>query len=260
MLTSCSHHLSLATLPSTAAANRLNICQLNVRGINEVNKFNEIRLLLGASPLSLDVIVLFETKLRQTFPLKLYSFPGFNLFSCSRAQKNDGGVMVYVRQSLVSKSTQLPPVSFERLSINIYCGGSCLRLLGFYRAPGSSNLNEFLNELDTTLTDCATKTMLVGDINIGVPNFIARTLPLDASSRTYLDLLASYGFAVTNFHPTRPGSGKTLDNFATNFHESLPIHNYTVETDPKISDHSIVISTVTLESNNPRAIGCVSRS
>lgn len=181
------------------------------------------------------------------------------MFSCLRVSQNGGGVLVYIRQSLISDPISLPPVSFERLFININHGGSRIRLLAFYRAPDPTNLTVFLEELDTTLTSCNNKTMIVGDINIGVPNLSARTSPLNAASQTYIDLLTSYGFAVTNAHPTRPASGKTIDHFATNFHDSFQIHNHTLEVDSKLSDHCIVISTVTLESANPRQIDCVSR-
>ena len=165
----------------------------------------------------------------------------------------------YVRQSLVSDSVSMSPISFERLCINISFGCSQLRLLAFYRAPDPLNLTDFLDELDTTLANCTTKTMIVGDINIGVPNLSGQTLPLDASSHTYIDLLNSYGFAISNSHPTRPASGKTLDHFVTNFHDTLQILNHTLEVDPKLTNHSIVISTVTFKSSNPRQIDCVSR-
>ena len=244
-----SHYETVSDLKNISAdPNSLKILQLNVRGINEIAKFNELRCLLDSLAPSLDIIVLTETKLKSDFPIQIYSIDGFSNYACSRCDRGGGGVLVYVRSNIPVDSTPLPSVSFERVLLTVNFGGSSFRLLACYRAPEISNLAEFMTEVEAMLMTEDSKTMIVGDVNIEIPNLSVRTIRPRASSARYIELLASFGFTVTNLHPTRPTSGKTIDHFATNFYNKLHIHNHTCEIDPKISDHSIVLTCISGDS------------
>ena len=193
-----------------------------------------------------------ETKLKKKFPYKIYSLPGFHCFACPRERRGGGGILVFITKLMPVEKIELSQVSYERLHLIIHAGELKFRLLAFYRAPESSNYQEFIDELEIALSSSETKTMIVGDINIGIPNLSVRTQPDEHSSKIYLDLLSSYGYSVTNLHPTRPLSGKTIDHFATNFHNIYSIKNDTIEIDPSLSDHSIIISSIDCETKLPR--------
>lgn len=224
-----------------------------------MKKFNEMRALIGSFPCKLDVIVLCETKLKSQFPLQIYSLPGFHLFSCSRAERGGGGVVVYIRSNITFEEIPMPKVSFERLSFHLTLGLVHLRLLAVYRAPDAGNFSEFLDELENNLSACDVKTIIVGDVNLSSPNLSIREVAIDSSSRQYHALLASYGFMVTNNLPTRPLSGKTIDHVVTNSHEIFHINNDTIEIDHAITDHNIIVSSLRLDKNIPRHTGKLTR-
>ena len=149
----CSHHDTVRNLSNSfLTPENLKILQLNVRGINEIDKFNEICALVSTVSCLPDVLVFSETKLKETFPRQIYSIPGFNTFCCSRSAGSGGGVLVYVRSSIPVDANPLPPASFERLSLTLNLDTCRFRLLAVYRAPTSSNLVEFLDDLENFLS------------------------------------------------------------------------------------------------------------
>jgi hypothetical protein len=236
-----------------------NILQLNVRGINKVDKFNELMLLFDSLDVKLDVIVLSETKLKENFPVQLYSIPGFNRFSCHRKNGEGGGVMVFVRKSLKAELVELQQSSFEQVSINLRVSSSDYRLLAVYRAPDHHNFNDFITEIERFISESDKKSIIVGDVNISIPNLSARTNLLDRNSELYLDLLESFNFTVANLHPTRPLSGKTIDHFVANFCNKTRITNVTCELDWNSFDHNFVLTSIH-RSKNPRQVELVTKS
>jgi hypothetical protein len=237
----------------------LKILQLNVRGINKIDKFNKLRLLFDKLSSELDVIVLSETKLKINFPLALYSLPGFQCFTCTRLAQNGGGVLVFVRSGISAVSVQLQQVSFERIHLQISIGSLHFRLICIYRAPDPNNFDEFISSLEDDLRDCETKTIIAGDINVSVPNLTVRPFLSNGTSRSYCDLLESFGYEILNIHPTRPDSGKTIDHVVTNFANSISVRNDTIEIDNDITDHCAILSTFEINLNVPRHTAAVSR-
>lgn len=240
--------------------NELKVLQLNVRGINETKKFNQLRALISSFTFAFDVIVFCETKLKSSFPLQIYSLPGFQMFSCSRTGRGGGGIIAYIRSSLPAEAVPAPTTSFERLQFRINLGSTQLQLLAYYRAPDANNVSEFLDELENDLSSCNLKTLIVGDVNMSSPNLSIREVPTDLASKQYHALLTSYGFKVTNNLQTRPASGKTIDHVVINFHDALNTRNDTIEIDPTITDHNAIISTIRYDFNIPRHSLTISRS
>jgi hypothetical protein len=217
--------------------------------------------LLGSFSSPIDVIVLTEVKINASFPLKIYSIPGYNQFADLRVNRSGGGVLVYVRSTIQAEQLIIPPSSsFERLHIRLTINTLSFLLLAIYRAPEPSNFHDFIDELEQTLSTQRCKTLIAGDININIPNFTINAPLSDASSKVYLELLSSFQIEVTNLLPTRPKSNKTIDHFATNFHRELQIRNDTIEVDPALTDHNVVISTIHTSTHAPRMIGKVTRT
>jgi hypothetical protein len=235
--------LSLSALASVKVPHgNFNVAQLNVRGINEVAKFLELKSNLMDLPAIPDVIVLSETKLKPSFPVKIYSISGFNLFSCSRTNGSGGGVLVYVRSSIPVDQTNLPPVSFERVQLTLHLGFSRFAIYAAYRAPDHSNFDDFINELEVFLESNNGKALVIGDVNIGFPK--SSNDLVDAPTRRYLDLIESFDFKVSNKHQTRPASGRIIDHLVTNFQSEHDILNFTCEVDSSSYDHNLVLSSI----------------
>jgi exonuclease III len=218
----------------------LSIYQHNVRGISDVLKFNSIISSIKNLKCKIDIIALCEVKLKSNFPLNLYILPGYNQFSCLRGEQGGGGVLCFIHESIEVESYQASNKSFEKLCFKLNLGKMKMRLVSYYRAPINENLNEFLHDLESELSQPDINTCIVGDLNIdhreGQSN--------DRANKEYSRLIASYNFEVSNTLPTRQLSGKTIDHFLTNMHSKQLIRNCTIEVDPTLSDHSAILTSL----------------
>jgi hypothetical protein len=167
--------------------------------------------------------------------------------------------LVFVRSGISAVSVQLQQVSFERIHLQFSIDTLHFRLICIYRAPDPNNFDEFISSLEDDLRDCETKTIIAGDINVAVPNLTVRPFPSNGASRSYCDLLESFGYEVLNIHPTRPDSGKTIDHVVTNFANSISVRNDTIEIDNDITDHCAILSTLEINLNVPRNTAAISR-
>jgi hypothetical protein len=79
--------------------------------------------------------------------------------------------------------------------------------------------------------------LLVGDLNID-------WLGDCNESKKFRDLLTCFGYETTNSIRTRPISDKIIDHVVSNFHEKIPISNFTIDQDKWFSDHSAILSVV----------------
>ena len=117
-----------------------------------------------------------------------------------------------------------------------------MRMLAYYRAP-STNVKDFLEDLESEISSCDIKTFILGDININTKDS-ANNLRADHTSLEYIELLQSYGYEVTNNEQTRCASGRIIDHLACNFHKSVHVSNSTIEFDPSFSDHNMIVTTL----------------
>ena len=218
---------------------------MNVRGISDLNKFHLIRTLIGSFECRFDIVLLTEVKLKLSHPVQLYSLPGYTRISCLRSTPNGGGgLLCFLSSRLIISHSLSTAIHFEKLMINFQFGSSTFRLLCYYRAPIADNFTHFLNDLELELSSCDTKTVVMGDINVN-------QIPSDSNSASYINLLSSFGFMITNNFQTRPASGRVIDHFVCNFHNDFSITNHTVEVDSTLTDHNIVISSVKLPHSVP---------
>jgi len=128
------------------------VMQLNVRGINNTQKFNELRLMNSKLPYKTDIIILSETKLLSQFPSKLYQLNGFNQHICCRNSKNvGGGLLVFVNKSITTYNLKCTSTNYKKITLNLKIGRKTLKFINVYRAPDKNNLNDFLHELEGEL-------------------------------------------------------------------------------------------------------------
>lgn len=224
--------------------NAIKIFQLNVRGVSNVNKFNKICGIINVFKCKFDIIILTEVKLKTSFPVQLYNINGFERFTSLRSDQGGGGVIAFVNKDiLVEESTSLSAM-FEKLKLTLNINSSKLRLIAYYRAPTTSNIKPSLKDLEEEISASDMKTCVMGDININSYTLSVVQSPINNIDCLYEELLNSYGYNVSNILPTRPTSGRTIDHLATNFNNKLIIRNFTVEVDPCVTDHNMVITSI----------------
>lgn len=218
--------------------NRLRVLQWNIRGMNDLNKFDSILETLDHCHFPIDVVVIGETWVKEE-NTTLYDIPGFNsVFSCRNS--SNGGLAVYVKSNLsFTVKSNIHVEGFHRIYVEIVLSGRVYDVHGFYRPP-SFDVSNFLNIFESVLDKSSRNRscFIVGDINI----------PLNISSNNvvvkYRSLLESYGFACSNTFPTRPVSSNILDHVVCRIDDLQRVRNDTIFADQ--SDHCIVITSFKL--------------
>ncbi len=215
--------------------------QNNVRGFNNFDYFCEWRTLFNSFNFKCDVIVLSEVKIKSSANVEIYKLNGYVMYPCLRnAKTSKGGLIVYVRNGIIAEMKS-SSTSFEIANLKISQGHSNFHIIACYRPPESSNLNEFMNALESNFSSPGTPIALVGDFNLDPTRG-------DTEGKKFHSFLTQYHFQVTNSFPTRPQSGKIIDHFSFNLCDKFEVCNHTVEMDPSYTDHSMIISAVSLTS------------
>lgn len=165
--------------------------------------------------------------------------PGYSRFTCLRSEAGGGGILAFVKSSIKVHEQMVASDSFEKLDLLLDDNGSKFRLIAYYRAPKGDNLRAFMNDVEASIHDSRIQTVIMGDMNVN--SGPAANDPID---REYHYLLESYGYAVSNKHPTRNASGRVIDHFATNLPLHIPTSNVTISIDKALSDHNIIVSSI----------------
>lgn len=217
------------------------VAQWNIRGINDMNKFDEILFFLESVNVSIDVLVIGETWLKSD-NCCLFQIPNYNsVFSCR--DSSSGGLAVYIKSGLSYKVVKNVHINGMHLIHNeIKVNGSLYDVVGVYRPP-SFDFTKFHDELESLLSTLGSRPFfVVGDVNVPINltnnNVVVR----------YKSLLESYGCVCSNTCATRPASNNILDHFITRREELSCLRNDTIFSE--VSDHLIVVSSVKIV--NPR--------
>ena len=99
-----------------ANVNRLIIGQLNINSLR--NKFEALKLIVRGN---LDILIITESKLDETFPVNQFVIDGFSPSFRADHNKNSGGVIIYVREDIPSRElkTHPPTTNFEGIFFEI---------------------------------------------------------------------------------------------------------------------------------------------
>lgn len=228
------------------SSKNLRILQWNVRGVNNLEKFDSVLQFLDHCIVPVDVVILGETwlKLEHT---SIYNIPGYSpYFSCRNS--SNGGLVMYIQNNI--KHRVIANEEYEglhHLHVELNINGHCYDIHGVYRPPlFDSHL--FCDTLERWmhLTNINHSCFIIGDVNI----------PINLSSNNvvmkYKNLLESYGFICTNTFPTRPSSGNLLDHVVCKIDDATLIRNDTVFS--TVSDHLPIVSSLKLSSSKEPVI------
>lgn len=221
-------------LLETMGTKHLRILQWNVRGVNDLRKFDEILIAVDSFSVPIDVIILGETWLKSG-NTGLYGIQGFKSIFSSR-ENSSGGLVIYIRNTIEHKIIENTcNDGFHHIKIETKVCGEVLEIHGVYRPP-SYDFNKFHDRLETWLNECSTNRpcLIFGDVNIPV-NLSNNNVVLK-----YKHLLQSYGYICSNTIVTRPASQNILDHIMCKISDAHRLNNHTIFND--LSDHCLIVS------------------
>ena len=144
--------------------NRLIIGQLNINSLRY--KFLDLKLILAES---IDILILNETKLDQSFPIGEFYIKGFSTYRLDR-DCNGGGVLVYVREDIPCRKLKYNLTTcnnFEGIFLEINLRRSKWLLFAGYN-PHKNNIDNFLSNIISTMDIYLShydNFLLIGDFN-----------------------------------------------------------------------------------------------
>lgn len=214
--------------------NQLRVIQWNVRGINDLHKFDKLLTSLDHFTAPIDVIIVGETWLKDG-DTSLYNIKGYNsIFSCRN--RSFGGLAVYIRDNMEFRIIENVCIEgFHHINFELVLKGEVIDIHCVYRPP-SYDFNAFHDSLESWLNkNNSTRPCLIfGDINVPV-NLSNNNVVLK-----YKYLLESYSFMCTNTCVTRPASANILDHVLCKMSDVHRLSNHTVFHD--LSDHCLILS------------------
>lgn len=169
-------------------------------------------------------------------PIRLYELEGYKSFCCSRETRS-AGIALYVKENIDFNLLEKNNGSVSYIHGSIPLTGNDKFFVTLIYMPKVSDypvLEKLLEELFNKIPR-GKRHLILGDFNIDVSKE-------QGVSVTYLDLLSSYGYSVTNNNVTRPASNSVIDHIVTNYDQVV---NYTIGN--RISDHNGILTTFSLK-------------
>ena len=144
--------------------NRLVIGQLNINSIR--NKFQTLKAIMSGN---LDILVITESKLDDSFPIAQFIMEGYSPPFRLDRNANGGGVLIYVREDIACRELKDHPhiSNIEGIFLELNLKRSKWLVFGGYN-PSKDNIANFVKELGTTLDHYMPKydnLLLLGDFN-----------------------------------------------------------------------------------------------
>lgn len=169
------------------------ILTFNIRSIQK--NFNEFTVTLSRLKLTFDVIVLTECWLTEEIYIPVIN--GYHSHRTKKFINKSGGVVVYVSDSRSANVSEPLMNDCNCLKISI---SPDVNILGIYRSPSFSLIDEFLTSLEAVLREGNnSKIMIVaGDLNLDISNN-----PLSEQCSEYLCLLTEHLLLPAITKPTR---------------------------------------------------------
>ena len=220
--------------------NRVIIGNLNINSLT--SKFDQLKEIVLKY---IDILVITETKLDDTFPNAQFLVPGFSKPFRLDRNRNGGGVMIYVRENIPSKllTKHVLPSDIECIFLELNVRKCKWLLVGTYHPP-SQNDHYFFENLDKAIDVYShyEKVLLARDFNAEISEFC-----LD--SFLYQHELKNLVKEKTCFKNVSNPS--CIDLFLTNNALSFQ-HTETVSTG--LSDFHELVLTVLISKSKPREI------
>ena len=144
--------------------NKIIIGNLNLNSINA--KFEQLKTIINNN---IDILILTETKLDETFPTNQFLIEGYSSPFRFDRNRNGGGILIYVRQDIPCKQLfkHTLPSDIEGIFVEINLKKVKWLLFGTYHPP-SQNDDYYFENVTKALdlySDKYDKFLLAGDFN-----------------------------------------------------------------------------------------------
>lgn len=169
----------------------LKILCLNIRSLQ--CNFDDFALTLNRLDCDIDAIILTECWLSKGQVLDI--LPGYVTFRTTQQTNKNGGVVMYIKNSLRSVQQDTKVADADTVSVVI---NNQIAVLGIYRSPSILNLDTFIHSVDNTLSSLKIYPTIIvaGDLNIDICNN-------SNNSVDYQCLMATHGLLPAISKPTR---------------------------------------------------------
>ena len=213
---------------------RLIIGHLNINSLR--NKIDSLKLLMKGN---IDILIITETKLDDTFPNQQFYVDGYNPPFRINRTNNAGGVIIYVRGDIpaIELKRHPPPRNIEGIFFEVNLRKTKWLVFGGYN-PDKHTINNFLGQLGPILDfymPIYDNFLLLGDFNS------------EMCEPAMITFCETYSLVNLIKEPTcfkNPLNPSSIDLILTN-RPRIFQNSTTVETG--LSDHHMVIITVTRE-------------
>lgn len=162
------------------------------------------------------------------------------MHSC-RSNGRGAGLSMYIKDELkiINHSIYSTKLNYIHTTIDL-TNGNQMDIIGLYRPPHDSNMNEFMTICDSLLAKLNQKeSLFLGDMNINA-SIMNRT----KSKLNYMDLISSHGFNLCNTATTRRATNTVIDHVLSNVTHKYNHCTSTIEWE--YSDHNILITNLSV--------------
>ena len=143
---------------------------LNINSLR--NKIVDLREII--LELSLDYLVLSETKIDESFPTAQFFIKGYEVRARRDRDKHGGGLIEFVKNGFISKRIkEYEAKQSESICSELTIANRKWICLNIYRPPNPNNMNTFFDEITACLSKAAVKyenIIIMGDFNIDIKN------------------------------------------------------------------------------------------
>ena len=197
---------------------RFSFLHMNIRSLPR--HFDQMQIYLQSLHADFSIVGLSETWLKiSNMPFNIYTIPGYNLETNSRAERVGGGVALYISvnlQYVVRHDLSHFTDSFESIFIEINNPGNKNIIAGVVYKPPSASFNDFLStfqDLQVLISSENKLCLISGDFNINLLEVDHHDQP-----REFLDTVFAYSCIPLINKPTRitSTSATLIDNIFTN--------------------------------------------
>lgn len=207
------------------------ILSFNIRSIQ--HNFDDFSVALKRLDSDIDIVILTECWLTEASVTDL--LPGYNSYRSITQMNKNGGVVIFVKNSHSSTTTEPKLNDADCLLVTI---NDNITVLGIYRSPSTPSIDRFVDSLDTLLLSLNNSSFLVvaGDLNIDICS--------TSCNSDYLCLMASHHLLPAITKPTRGEA--CLDHIFTrsNCKSSGLVY------DSSITDHYITLAGFSLSKHH----------
>ena len=144
--------------------NRIIFAHININSIR-----NKFEMLSGMVKRNIDILVISETKIDETFPVSQFMIQGFSTPYRYNRTINGGGILLYVREDIPSKNINIKDLAQDIeclfVEINLY---KKKWLIGGVYNPCKTMISSYLDHLSNCVDNCLPKydnIILLGDFN-----------------------------------------------------------------------------------------------